>query len=626
MSRWVLVALCAAGAARASLLEDMGFSWQAPGSVAPAARPGVAAAAKHGSVGTPPGPVVLVPGLFGSNIEEQVDEKTGLVCKHASGEWYFLWLDVGEMLPLKIKCFWDHMTMRTLPNGTTTNVEGVNTQVYDYGGVGAVRCAIPKHCNGTKSMYDLLDALEGVGYTAGLDLRAAPYDWRTGPTEWNAPGGDFQKLKTLIEDTVARNGGRRARLISLSLGGPYFHLFLTRYLAGDVANGGCGGAEAAQQWKDAHIENWVALSSLWNGVSLAAHMLTAGYKSSIFPKWLTWLDPADERVVTRTMPGVSFMIPAPYKLANGSVYDPVQVTTGALAGNGRDYRASQMGELLAAAGLDNALALYNRSVEAHSDILEHPGVTTYCWHGTNISTEIGLRFNGTDVTEQPTLVKTMEGDGTVSMDSMQLCKHWPARADHPVAEETFPGIGHIGMVQDTTVLGRILDVVTAGATFPPTPAPGRPYFGNPHLVPCRNDEVNTTAGDGGAFCSTPCTGKHSNQCPSANLYPGVTARPTCDLKAPTALKMCSLSCDEDADCGPSGRCYKIPFGPTTDDDQAAGGDDDDKFTPPPSPVLAPRRLRGNDDPFPPFDDDKFPPTPMPTLSYCTYHWTSNSTM
>ena len=43
-------------------------------------------------------------------------------------------------------------------------------------------------------------------------------------------------------------------------------------------------------------------------------------------------------------------------------------------------------------------------------------------------------------------------------------------------------------------------------------------------------------------------------------------------------------------------------------------------------VLAPRRLRGNDDPFPPFDDDKFPPTPMPTLSYCTYHWTSNSTM
>ena len=522
-----------------SLLSRMGFSWTPEGSPSVAAEvltkrrqrlPVVAA-------GALPNPIVLVPGLFGSQIEANLKhaKKPKIMCKK-NLDWFLLWLDIGEMLPPTIDCFWNHITMQILPNGSSVNLDGIETRVPDYGGVEAVRCAIPSHCNGTKSMYDLLDVLEGSGYRAGLDLRAAPFDWRTGPEEWAS--FDFPRLKALIEETVAKNGGRKVSLVSLSLGGPYTQLFLTTFIT-DAA------------WKDAHVENWVSLSGLWNGVTLSAHMLTAGYTSSVFPPWLTWIDPAVEKLAVRTMPGVPYLLPAPVSLANGSVVDDVVVSIA-----GTDYKASQMPQVLELAGANATVALFNRTQALRAKLL-HPGVTTFCWHGSNLSTEVALDFNSTDLSQQPAL-RNGNGDGTVPMKSLQLCKQWPADDAHPVHEEGFANVGHLGMVTNPDVLARILDVVMGNATFPPEPP--QPYFANPFAGPCRNDELNTSIAGDLYACSPACVGKHSKSCPTA-VFPNVTAAPECSLDSFTNVKQCALNCKADDECGAGGTCHIVHFPP-----------------------------------------------------------------
>jgi len=67
-----------------------------------------------------------------------------------------------------------------------------------------------------------------VGYVAGKNLFSAPYDWRFGP---DAFGPQYDALKQLIETASALNNNKPVVLVSLSLGGPYTHLFLTSHVS-----------------------------------------------------------------------------------------------------------------------------------------------------------------------------------------------------------------------------------------------------------------------------------------------------------------------------------------------------------------------------------------------------------
>ena len=61
----------------------------------------------------------------------------------------------------------------------------------------------------------------------------------------------FQMLKELIENTYIINGNISVATVSLSMGGPYFMLFLNRYVD--------------QAWKDQYIHSFTSFSGVFGG-------------------------------------------------------------------------------------------------------------------------------------------------------------------------------------------------------------------------------------------------------------------------------------------------------------------------------------------------------------------------
>ena len=61
---------------------------------------------------------------------------------------------------------------------TYSNRTGVEMTVPDFGGTSAVEC-LSKYCvKIVKYLKDMVDYFVARGYKRGVDIRAAPYDWR----------------------------------------------------------------------------------------------------------------------------------------------------------------------------------------------------------------------------------------------------------------------------------------------------------------------------------------------------------------------------------------------------------------------------------------------------------------
>ena len=57
----------------------------------------------------------------------------------------------------------------------------------------------------------------------------AQFDWRQSPLQWLRPGDTYDQLKAVIESFSARNGNEPVVALSISMGGPFFSLFLARH-------------------------------------------------------------------------------------------------------------------------------------------------------------------------------------------------------------------------------------------------------------------------------------------------------------------------------------------------------------------------------------------------------------
>ena len=55
------------------------------------------------------------------------------------------------------------------------------------------------------------------------------FDWRKGPLQWLRPGDTYDQLKARIESFSSRNGNEPVVALSISMGGPFFSLFLAKH-------------------------------------------------------------------------------------------------------------------------------------------------------------------------------------------------------------------------------------------------------------------------------------------------------------------------------------------------------------------------------------------------------------
>jgi hypothetical protein len=188
-------------------------------------------------------PVVLVPGLGGSVVKVKLHDaaEPHVWCAHSSHDWFVQWLSLTELLPLQKDCTLARLALAyNRTSGAFTNAAGVEIDSnVDFGGVGGVKYVDPAIPSVQPYFAALIDNLTStLGYTVGQDLHGAGYDWRLGPlghTQAAAPGGFFEKLRALIEGTVANNTAK-AHIVTHSLGGPTTLAFLHAQVRSHTSN------------------------------------------------------------------------------------------------------------------------------------------------------------------------------------------------------------------------------------------------------------------------------------------------------------------------------------------------------------------------------------------------------
>lgn len=150
--------------------------------------------------------------------------------------------------------------------------------VYDFGGVEGIR-NLCEDCEQIDNMlgyilrkdvilnvynYKYFDTLvtnfEREGYTAGKDMRGAPYDFRKIMIpEYMLQY--FERLKALIEESVEHTR-MPAVVVSHSIGSLIFYIFLVEY---------CTSA-----WKDKYIDKFISVAGPFGGSSIALKTLLSG--------------------------------------------------------------------------------------------------------------------------------------------------------------------------------------------------------------------------------------------------------------------------------------------------------------------------------------------------------------
>jgi len=387
-------------------------------------------------------PVVIVPGIVGSNLQATLDKPSvpQPLCTKKQSKWFYLWLESFEIAPDAVKCMLDNLKLKHLGNGTCANNDGVTTRIDDYGGLGDINCAMPNAlCKTTKNWIEVTDALAAAGYVSGVDMFGAPFDWRYGPKTWMTR--EFPALQALVERAYNDANGTKVLLTSISLGGPYLHLFLTQFVS--------------QAWKDQHLDSWLSISSLWSGAAEVVQMLTSGMV------WggANWITPLMFQGMVANWPSLAFMLPHAYTSAkDGQYVDSAFATAPNATNSTTTYKSSNMRQMLLDAGRNDTAEILS-SIGQYVTSTTQPGLKVHCWYGTNVNTTVGMAWGTTDLTAQP-VVQIGNGDGTVHHASLRVCSDWVGRAEHETVVRVWENVSHTGFQTDPEALAAIVAIAT----------------------------------------------------------------------------------------------------------------------------------------------------------------------
>lgn len=123
---------------------------------------------------------------------------------------------------------------------------------------------------GTYVFGPVTGALQKMGYTRGLDLDAAPYDWRIPPSLTEERDGYHTKTIARIETMYQANNSTPVALLCHSLGCKMGHYFLSHCLK-----------VKGQAWIDQHIYAYIPVGGPHLGVSKAIRASISGDKMAL---------------------------------------------------------------------------------------------------------------------------------------------------------------------------------------------------------------------------------------------------------------------------------------------------------------------------------------------------------
>ena len=240
-------------------------------------------------------PIVLVPGLYGSNLYVTYD-------KNIHVPWYcpksmedeLLWIPTKLVLPPFINCIC-YLSQCEFDNNTNSihSIDNVNITVKDFGKRSSVDYIIKGQnhyknhdSNDKKGFLDFYDNFGSFidlyvknGYEVGKDFFVAPYDWRLAPLFVD---NFWPQLKNMIEKAYELSGGQKVTLTGFSMGCFMIQQFLAgerimKYNKGKKVNGRQiltaikdKKSVVTQRWINKYIEKVILLAPSFGG-SLKAY-------------------------------------------------------------------------------------------------------------------------------------------------------------------------------------------------------------------------------------------------------------------------------------------------------------------------------------------------------------------
>ncbi|XP_017889176.1 group XV phospholipase A2-like [Ceratina calcarata] len=375
-------------------------------------------------------PVILIPGDGGSQVEAKLN-KTSVVhylCEKISTEYFNIWLNLELLVPVVIDCWIDNMKLNyDNVTRTTKNQDGVDIRIPGWGDPLVVEYLDPSKASPGSYFKDIANMLvDQIGYVRNNSLRGAPYDFRKGPNENEEL---FKKLKDLVEETYNMNKQTPVTLLAHSMGGPMTLIFLQRQ---------------SPTWKDKYINCLITLAGVWGGSVKALKVFAIGDDLGAYLLRQSTLK--DEQI---TSPSLGWLLPSKLFWKDTEVL--VQTAE-------KNYTLSTLRDYLIDINVPNGWE-FRKDNEKYQLDFTAPGVEVHCLYGAGIDTVQRLYYKpGTSIEGIPQLIPG-DGDGTVNLRSLEACKYWQGKQKQKVYSQVFPGLNHMDILKNNSVLNYIQTVL-----------------------------------------------------------------------------------------------------------------------------------------------------------------------
>lgn len=314
---------------------------------------------------------------------------------------------------------------------TYHNNQGVTMRPIDFGGLSGIDYLDYLGKDGivlTSYFAPLIKELEGYGYRRGVDLRGIPFDWRQ-------PGDDelYSKIKTLVEETYNANNNKKVHFVAHSFGNIQIALFLRT---------------VSSEWKEKYIGSFISIAAPWKGAPQALKAIISGdnFGLSVLDVTST-IDKLKVRNIARQAGGIVMLTPL---LLPGDDDEEIVITPD------KTYNVSEVEQLLYYINANTTAVIRRKTLEKLGEI-RAPDVELHCLYGINQRTEKAYIYgNGFD--EDPDIIYTDYGDGTVPSDSLQVCEYFKETSRKEVKIKEFNLANHMTILEEPELLEYILKV------------------------------------------------------------------------------------------------------------------------------------------------------------------------
>jgi hypothetical protein len=370
-------------------------------------------------------PVVFIPGFLASALnchKARVTSKR--LCPSNRGE-YQCWLSIPKIV--RLRCFGEEFTREYTGNGgyQYNLKDDFYADGVDFGGIDGAE-GINKFLD-VPIMGGMIDAFEAVGYRAGVSFRTATYDWTfTGQVyeDDNSVMPFFGMLKNLIEETYRENGNKKVNLIGHSMGTYQGHWFLSSGYVNST-------------WKDQYIKNMMDITPLYRGAPLGHRALLTGLTPIPLVKWYL-------RTLVANWGSVHAFLPFNWN-----------ETAFVITDDDTFYEQDTV-RLYDYADKPWVGQAYPFSHEVYKKMQPH-GVPYHCFLVTNVTTECGADYRGTNNWYETPASIACDGDVLVPSYSARFCTNLNPQSYQEYAGE---GLNHLSILNYIPLLDQLIDIAT----------------------------------------------------------------------------------------------------------------------------------------------------------------------